>query len=40
MIALFLMFGHFHSFNYSTVLAPLSSGHATLADVHRHRPRR
>jgi NADH-quinone oxidoreductase subunit L len=31
MIALFLMFGHFRSFNYSTVLAPLSAGHATLA---------
>ena len=26
MIALFLIFGHFHSFNYSTVLAPLSAG--------------
>ena len=32
MIALFLMFGHFHSFNYSAVLAPLSAGHATLTD--------
>ncbi len=32
MIALFLMFGHFHSFNYSAVLAPLSSGHATLTN--------
>ncbi|HEX6394832.1 MAG TPA: NADH-quinone oxidoreductase subunit L [Acidimicrobiales bacterium] len=31
MIALFLMFGHFKSFNYSSVLAPLASGHATLA---------
>jgi NADH-quinone oxidoreductase subunit L len=31
MIALFLMFGHFHSFNYSSVLAPLSSGAQTLA---------
>jgi NADH-quinone oxidoreductase subunit L len=31
MIALFLMFKQFGSFNYSTVLAPLSSGHATLA---------
>ncbi|HET6180252.1 MAG TPA: NADH-quinone oxidoreductase subunit L, partial [Candidatus Sulfotelmatobacter sp.] len=31
MIALFLMFGHFHSFNFSTVLAPLSSGTQTLA---------
>jgi NADH-quinone oxidoreductase subunit L len=31
MIALFLMFGHFRSFNYSTVLAPLTAGHATLA---------
>jgi NADH-quinone oxidoreductase subunit L len=31
MIALFLMFGHFHSFNFSTVLAPLSSGAQTLA---------
>ncbi len=31
MTALFLMFGHFHSFNYSAVLAPLASGHATLA---------
>jgi NADH-quinone oxidoreductase subunit L len=30
MIALFLMFGHFGSFNYSTVLAPLASGSATL----------
>ena len=30
MIALFLMFQHFGSFNYSTVLAPLASGHATL----------
>ena len=33
MIALFLMFGHFHSFDYSTVLGPLSAGHATLPDV-------
>ena len=33
MIALFLLFAHFRSFNYSTVLAPLSSGHATLATV-------
>jgi NADH-quinone oxidoreductase subunit L len=33
MIALFLMFGHFHSFNYSTVLGPLSSGHATLTNT-------
>jgi NADH-quinone oxidoreductase subunit L len=33
MIALFLMFGHFHSFNYSVVLAPLIAGHATLATV-------
>jgi NADH-quinone oxidoreductase subunit L len=32
MIALFLMFGHFHSFNYSAVLAPLSAGHATLTN--------
>jgi NADH-quinone oxidoreductase subunit L len=31
MIALFLMFGHFHSFNFSSVLAPLSSGSQTLA---------
>ncbi|MBO0729579.1 MAG: NADH-quinone oxidoreductase subunit L [Acidimicrobiaceae bacterium] len=31
MIALFLMFAHFKSFNYSTILGPLSSGHATLA---------
>ncbi len=31
MIALFLLFGHFGSFNYSVVLAPLASGHATLA---------
>ncbi len=31
MIALFMMFGHFHSFNYSTVLAPLASGRLTLA---------
>jgi NADH-quinone oxidoreductase subunit L len=30
MIALFLLFGHFHSFNFSTVLAPLSSGAQTL----------
>jgi NADH-quinone oxidoreductase subunit L len=33
MIAMFLMFGHFHSFNYSAVLAPLSAGHATLANA-------
>jgi NADH-quinone oxidoreductase subunit L len=33
MIALFLMFGHFHSFSYSVVLAPLIAGHATLATV-------
>jgi NADH-quinone oxidoreductase subunit L len=33
MIALFLMFAHFHSFNYSVVLAPLIAGHATLATV-------
>ncbi len=33
MVALFLMFGHFGSFNYSTVLAPLAAGHATLAQV-------
>jgi NADH-quinone oxidoreductase subunit L len=32
MIALFLLFGHFRSFDYSTVLAPLSAGHATLAN--------
>ena len=32
MIALFLMFQHFGSFNYSVVLAPLASGHATLAN--------
>ncbi len=32
MIALFLMFGHFHSFTYSSVLAPLSSGSATLTN--------
>ena len=31
MIALFLMFDHFKSFNYGTVLAPLASGHAVLA---------
>jgi NADH-quinone oxidoreductase subunit L len=31
MIALYLLFGHFGSFNYSTVLAPLAAGHATLA---------
>jgi NADH-quinone oxidoreductase subunit L len=31
MIALFLLFGHFGSFNYSVVLAPLAAGHATLA---------
>jgi NADH-quinone oxidoreductase subunit L len=30
MIALFLMFGHFHSFNYSNILTPLAAGHATL----------
>jgi NADH-quinone oxidoreductase subunit L len=30
MIALFLLFGHFHSFNFSNVLAPLSSGSHTL----------
>src|SRR5262249_4650198 len=30
MIALFLMFQHFGSFNYSVVLAPLVSGQATL----------
>jgi NADH-quinone oxidoreductase subunit L len=30
MIALFLMFQHFGSVNYSAVLAPLSSGHSTL----------
>ena len=33
MIALYLMFEHFHSFNYSVVLAPLIAGHATLATV-------
>ncbi len=33
MIALFLMYGHFHSFSYSVVLAPLIAGHATLATV-------
>jgi NADH-quinone oxidoreductase subunit L len=31
MIALFLMFDHFKSFSYSNVLAPLASGHTTLA---------
>jgi NADH-quinone oxidoreductase subunit L len=31
MIALFLMFGQFHSFNYSVVLAPLTAPHAGLA---------
>ncbi|MBV9661400.1 MAG: NADH-quinone oxidoreductase subunit L [Acidimicrobiales bacterium] len=31
MIALFLMFKHFGSFNFSAVLGPLSAGHATLA---------
>jgi NADH-quinone oxidoreductase subunit L len=31
MIALFLLFDHFKSFNYSAVLAPLAAGHATLA---------
>jgi NADH-quinone oxidoreductase subunit L len=31
MIALFLMFRHFGSFNFSSVLAPLASGHAGLA---------
>ena len=30
MIALFMMFGRFHSFSYSAVLAPLTSGSATL----------
>ncbi len=30
MIALFLMYQHFGSFNYSVVLAPLIAGHATL----------
>jgi NADH-quinone oxidoreductase subunit L len=30
MIALFLMFGHFKSFDYSAVLAPLAAGHSTL----------
>ena len=30
MIAMFLMFHHFHTFNYSTILAPLTAGHATL----------
>jgi NADH-quinone oxidoreductase subunit L len=30
MIALFLMYEHFGSFNYSVVLAPLIAGHATL----------
>ena len=30
MVALFLMFGHFHSFNYSVVLAPLSLAGQTL----------
>jgi NADH-quinone oxidoreductase subunit L len=28
MVALFLMFEHFHSFNYSVVLQPLMAGHA------------
>ena len=32
MIALFLMFQHFGSFNYSAVLAPLSAGHLTLSN--------
>ena len=31
MIALFLMFQHFGSFNYSVVLAPLAAGHTTIA---------
>ncbi|MHB1535586.1 MAG: NADH-quinone oxidoreductase subunit L [Acidimicrobiales bacterium] len=31
MIALFLMFDHFKSFNYSAVLGPLASGHAVLS---------
>ena len=31
MIALFLMFDHFGSFNYSKVLAPLAAGNVTLA---------
>jgi NADH-quinone oxidoreductase subunit L len=30
MIALFLMFNHFGSFNYSSVLSPLAAGHGTL----------
>ncbi len=37
MIALFLMFGHFHSFNYSTVLAPLVVRSRHPGRRHRHR---
>ncbi|HET6963424.1 MAG TPA: NADH-quinone oxidoreductase subunit L [Acidimicrobiales bacterium] len=33
MIALFLMFQHFGSVNYSAVLAPLSGGHSTLPNA-------
>ncbi len=33
MIALFLMFDHFHSFSYDAVLTPLMSGHAVLTNV-------
>ena len=41
MIALFLMFEHFGSFNFSTVLAPLSlGGPGRLPGGHGHRPRR
>ncbi len=31
MVALYLLFAHFGSFNYSVVLAPLAAGHATIA---------
>jgi NADH-quinone oxidoreductase subunit L len=33
LIALFLMFDHFKSFNYSDILQPLASGHSTLANT-------
>lgn len=30
LVALFLMYSHFHSFNFSVVLAPLAAGHSAL----------
>ena len=39
MIAMFLMFEHFESFNYSVVLAPLDVGARHPRRGHRHRPR-